>query len=217
MQATRDRYLRIIADETDRLERSAATSSIWRRRRWGGAMQPEDVSVRALFDRVHARHEREVTARGISLTDRIAPGAESVYGDPDRLEQVLQNLAANALRYTPDGGAISLSAEIVNDAMRIIVRDNGPGIEPGHLPLIFDRFFKPTPRALPSAAADSACPSSRPSSSGTAARSRRITTVARYSRSCSPLPTAPCRRTRISVTRAEPDPAGAGPQSILLV
>ena len=142
-QATRDRYLRIIADETDRLERICGDLlDLARVEGGGGVMQPEDVSVRALFDRVHARHEREVTARGISLTDRIAPGAESVYGDPDRLEQVLQNLAANALRYTPDGGAISLSAEIVNDAMRIIVRDNGPGIEAGHLPLIFDRFFK---------------------------------------------------------------------------
>jgi two-component system sensor histidine kinase BaeS len=142
-QATRDRYLGIIADETDRLERIVGDLlDLARLEGGGGAMQPEDVSVRALFDRVRARHERDFTARAITLTDRIAPGAESVYGDPDRLEQVLQNLAANALRHTPDGGTLSLSAEIVDDTMRISVRDNGPGIDPSHLPLIFDRFFK---------------------------------------------------------------------------
>jgi len=142
-QATRDRYLRIIADETDRLERIVGDLlDLARLEGGGGAMQPEDVSVRALFERVHARHERDLRARGVTLTDSIASGAETVYGDPDRLEQVLQNLAANALRHTPDGGAIVLSAEIVDDKMRISVRDNGPGIEPSHLPLIFDRFFK---------------------------------------------------------------------------
>ena len=44
-------------------------------------------------------------------------GAETVEGDPDRLEQALQNLAANALRHTPDGGVITLSATIENGAL----------------------------------------------------------------------------------------------------
>ena len=70
------------------------------------------------------------------------PGAESVDGDPDRLEQALQNLAANALRHTPDGGEISLGESIGDDGSMLSVRDTGPGIPPEHLPLIFDRFYK---------------------------------------------------------------------------
>ena len=63
-------------------------------------------------------------------------------GDPERLEQALQNLVANALRYTPDEGRISLATERANGDVRIIVRDSGPGIPGDHLPHIFDRFYK---------------------------------------------------------------------------
>ena len=60
-----------------------------------------------------------------------------------RLEQALQNLAANALRHAPDGGAIHLSARRGDKGeVHIVVRDTGPGIAPEHLPLIFDRFYK---------------------------------------------------------------------------
>ena len=73
---------------------------------------------------------------------RIEPGAEYVVGDPDRLEQALQNLAANALRHTPDGGQIHLAAKIDAAQFHITVRDTGPGVAPEHLPFIFDRFYK---------------------------------------------------------------------------
>ena len=73
---------------------------------------------------------------------RIDPGAEIVPGDPDRLEQALQNLAGNALRYTPDGGEVSLTAMPRDKSVVITVRDSGPGIPDTQLPLIFDRFYK---------------------------------------------------------------------------
>jgi two-component system sensor histidine kinase BaeS len=98
--------------------------------------------VQALFERVHSRHERELTARRITLAANIGHGAETVIGDPDRLEQALQNLAANALRHTPDGGEIVMSADVVGAKLRLRVRDSGTGIPPEHLPLIFDRFYK---------------------------------------------------------------------------
>jgi two-component system phosphate regulon sensor histidine kinase PhoR len=72
----------------------------------------------------------------------VDPAAARIAGDPDRLEQALQNLTANALHHTPPGGTITVSAEPAPGAIRVTVRDTGPGIAPEHLPLIFDRFYK---------------------------------------------------------------------------
>jgi signal transduction histidine kinase len=141
--STRERYLRIVDEETRRLEHIIGDLLDLARLEGGGAtLRHERVSIAALFSRVSERHERESRERGITLTTLVEPGAETVMGDPDRLEQVLQNLAANALRHIPDGGRLSLTAVARADAISITVRDNGPGIPPEHLPLIFDRFYK---------------------------------------------------------------------------
>jgi signal transduction histidine kinase len=73
---------------------------------------------------------------------RIDPGAEMVKGDRDRLEQALQNLAANALRFAPSGTAIELSSRAADDHVILAVTDGGPGIAAEHLPHLFDRFYK---------------------------------------------------------------------------
>lgn len=65
-----------------------------------------------------------------------------VNGDRDRLKQVLLNLVANAIQYTPPGGEIFLSLSKLGDQARLIVRDTGPGIPAEDLPHIFDRFYR---------------------------------------------------------------------------
>ena len=140
---TRQRYVAIVTDETYRLEHIVGDLLDLARLEGGGlTMRRVTVDLAALFERVAERHGRELQARHVSLMRQVAPGAEGVTGDPDRLEQALQNLAANALRHTPDGGELRLLADRVNAGVRISVRDSGPGIAPEHLPLIFDRFYK---------------------------------------------------------------------------
>src|ERR1700724_3544901 len=122
---------------------SWAISSIWRasRRgapRWGA----EGWGGENLFGRVAARHEPDAKARGITLSTSVAAGAEIVYGDALRIEQALQNLAANALRHTPPGGEVELRAEIDGDEVLVSIRDTGAGIPSEHLPFVFDRFYK---------------------------------------------------------------------------
>ena len=140
---TRERYLQIVTEETHRLERIIGDLLDLARLEGGGsAMRRERVDVGAIFRRVAARHERELREHGVRLVAQVDPGAEHVMGDSDRLEQALQNLAANALRHTPEGGEILLKSSVAPVGSMLIVRDTGPGIPEEHLPLIFERFYK---------------------------------------------------------------------------
>jgi len=141
--ATRQRYLTIIGDETVRLEHIVGDLlDLARVEGGGGRWKFESVPVNALFERVLNRHEPQLLERSISLDRRIAEDAGSVYGDANRLEQALQNLAANAIRHTPEGGRVTLSADRVNEEILLAVEDSGPGIPPEHLARVFDRFYK---------------------------------------------------------------------------
>lgn len=96
----------------------------------------------ALLDRVVARHTLVAQSKGISL--RVEPTANlpAVLADPERMAQVLDNLVLNAFRYTDQGGEIVLSAQVMDEVVRLQVRDNGSGIAAENLPFIFDRFYR---------------------------------------------------------------------------
>ena len=155
-EGTKARYLGIIGDETARLERIIGDLlDLARLEGGGGSLTLEDVAVAQLFDRVAARHERAAAAASVTIAADIAPGAGEVRGDRNRLEQALQNLAANAMRYAPPGSTLRLSAHPVDGAVVLAVEDQGPGIAPEHLPHVFDRFYKAeASRAVREAQAD---------------------------------------------------------------
>lgn len=142
-EATRARYLTIIGDETHRLERLLGDLlDLARLEGGGGSLQIERVPVAQLFDRVMARHEHACRTAGVTMQASIEPGAESANGDRDRLEQALQNLAANAIRYAPRGSTVRIASRLSEDGVALSVEDEGAGIADEHLPHIFDRFYK---------------------------------------------------------------------------
>jgi two-component system, OmpR family, sensor kinase len=143
---TRERYLAIIQDETQRVEHIVGDLLDLSRLEGGGeSFDAQDVPLEDLFGRVLARHGRAAEQKGVDMKATIAPGAEIVTGDPMRLEQALQNLAANALRHTPRGGSVTLSAAFEDGAPVVSVTDTGSGIASEHLPRVFDRFYKVDP------------------------------------------------------------------------
>jgi signal transduction histidine kinase len=143
-EATRARYLGVIGDETARLERLIGELlDLARLEGGGGSLRIEQVSVAQLFDRVVARHERACADASVTMTATIGAGAEVVNADRDRLEQAMQNLAANAIRYAPPQSTIRITARgDGDDGVTLSVIDEGAGILPEHLPYIFDRFYK---------------------------------------------------------------------------
>ena len=142
-QPTRHRYLDIVEQETHKLEAIIGELLDLARLEGGGdTLKVEAVAVEDLFSRVADRHQPVLRERNITLAQQIADGTPRLRGDAARLEQALQNVAANAIRHTPSGGRIMLDASRDGDMVCIRVRDTGPGIPPEHLPRVFDRFYK---------------------------------------------------------------------------
>jgi two-component system, OmpR family, sensor kinase len=141
--ASKRRYLQIVTEETARLEHIVGDLLDLARLEGGGvAFSDDEVSVPALMNRLRDRHARTLAEKRIALDTGVAPGVSTIRGDGNRLEQALQNLVANALRHTPEGGRVAVTVDEVDDAVRFTVDDTGPGIPPEHLPRIFDRFYK---------------------------------------------------------------------------
>ncbi|MBI2186488.1 MAG: two-component sensor histidine kinase, partial [Acidobacteria bacterium] len=80
--------------------------------------------------------------RQVALRMDVPDGTDQIVGDADRIEQVIENLVANALRHTPAGGAITLAARTTAGRAVLTVTDTGEGIAPEHLPYVFERFYK---------------------------------------------------------------------------
>jgi signal transduction histidine kinase len=140
---TRERYLGIISDETHKLEALIGDLlDLARLEGGGGTLIREDVPVRELFGRIADRHGPGLRDRKITLEVKVNPPDLTVNGDAQKLEQALQNLAANAIRHTPVGGTLTLLAGTADNQAIFTVRDTGPGIPPEHLPHIFERFYK---------------------------------------------------------------------------
>jgi signal transduction histidine kinase/AmiR/NasT family two-component response regulator len=79
-------------------------------------------------------------AKGIHLSAQIAPEAETVSGDTERLQQVVWNLLSNAVKFAPNGGRVEVRLERADSQVEIVVTDNGQGISPEFLPYVFERF-----------------------------------------------------------------------------
>jgi signal transduction histidine kinase len=140
---TRERYFTTIERETLRLDRIVQDLLDLARLESGvGTLNVRLFAMRRLFEHVVQRHEHEARLRRISLDLSVTDAADQVVADPDRFEQVVENLVANALRHTPAGGTIELCASTEGDGVVVSVVDSGEGIARAHLPYVFDRFYK---------------------------------------------------------------------------
>src|SRR5581483_9546786 len=102
----------------------------------------QPLPVSSLLQQARLAFRTQAAQRNISITVEPSENLPLVSADSLRMGQVLSNLIENALKFTPEGGQIVLSAKQVNDQVQITVRDTGVGIEPGEHEKIFDRFYR---------------------------------------------------------------------------
>ena len=105
----------------------------------------ERVDVQEVISSVVKSETRSAEKRGHDL--RFDPNVEvaPVCADPKELRRVLSNIVENAIKYTPDGGSIVLSAVQQDGQVAINVADNGRGIPPEDMPILFDKFHRGRP------------------------------------------------------------------------
>lgn len=143
--ATREgaRAVKVIQEEGERIERLVGDLLDLARFEAGGiSLAQESVDVDEVFERVSERHAKAAQDKQVSIVIEPHDDDLRLVGDPMRIEQALQNLAANALKHTPPGGVVRLGARRDDGRVQLTVTDNGRGIPAEHLPHVFDRFYK---------------------------------------------------------------------------
>lgn len=137
--------LQVLRDQGTRLTRLAQDLAAVTRAESGDVRldtsphRPADLLNRAAAAAA-ARADAADVALGVDPTVRA--DLPEVDVDPERIAQVLGNLVDNALRHTPPGGSVTLGGRATTDAVELSVTDTGAGIEPRHLPHVFERFYR---------------------------------------------------------------------------
>lgn len=100
------------------------------------------ADVREVLSRPAERLRPQAERAGLTLSVELPPDPPRVLADVERMQQVVINLLHNAIKFTPPGGRVNISAEAAGDEMIMSVRDTGVGIAAENLDRIFERFYK---------------------------------------------------------------------------
>jgi len=140
----RNKFLDIMAIETARLKRLIEDllilSDIENRR---NVSMEQQIHVQQSLQEIISSIMPIAQARGIDVVLTVDPNLK-IQGSEDRFKQMMLNLIENAIKYSRDGGAVRVSAEMVSETEQILiqVRDQGIGISPEHIDRLFERFYR---------------------------------------------------------------------------
>ncbi len=105
-------------------------------------LSPEEIHLPDLLRDIARDFALRAKKKGVMLRIEVPADIAPLYADPLRMEQVLTNLTDNALKFTPEGGTVTLGAAGRDGGIELWVSDTGQGILSSHLPHIFERFYR---------------------------------------------------------------------------
>jgi len=133
--------LAVIEDEADHLDELIENLLDASRLEAGGlAINATDLALPRLTERVAERYRTQSEKHKITVD--FPEDFPVVLADEQRVSQVLLNLISNAVKYSPKGGEVRISGQVRPEHVIVCVQDQGPGIPPGDIPHIFDRFYR---------------------------------------------------------------------------
>lgn len=133
----------ILRDQTRRLGRlSSDLRALTEAERDATLLDSRCVAVATVVGAAVDAFAPSYRTKGVALTSEIDPRLPDLWADPQRIDQVLANLLANALRHTAAGGTVRVRAASAGGTVRIQIADDGDGIPPEHLPRVFERFYR---------------------------------------------------------------------------
>jgi signal transduction histidine kinase len=136
-------FLEIISRHTQRMER--LVKDLLRLARLDAGQETIErlaCPVAAIVGAVEHDLQERLAHRGQRLVLSIGDGAESVVGDPAKLQDVLRNLIENAGNYGPEGGVVDVESRVEGGGVTVSISDRGPGIPEGDLARVFERFYR---------------------------------------------------------------------------
>ncbi|MDR0857446.1 MAG: HAMP domain-containing protein [Oscillospiraceae bacterium] len=140
---TRKYFLNVILNESDRMTKLVQDLLVLFKFDAGEIpFSFETFDLTEAVRRVYEAMALEAEKHGLSVTLDCGTEPLLCYGDRDRIEQVLMNVVSNAVRYTPEGGRIEISAYSGMSTLVAAVRDSGIGIPESDMPRLFDRFYR---------------------------------------------------------------------------
>ena len=137
------RFLEIVLRHTERLGRLLSDLTDLSNIELGKlALRLSETTLAPIVESVLAIMGPRAEQRGVTIEAEIPDALPSVDADHDRVAQILINLVDNAVKYTPPGGRVSVSATVVGSAVEVCVLDSGVGIPSADLPRVTERFYR---------------------------------------------------------------------------
>ncbi|HEX2081393.1 MAG TPA: ATP-binding protein [Longimicrobium sp.] len=136
----RTEAIRHLAQQVDRLRQDLLDVAAIEAGRL--SIEPMEADLGAVVEEVMGTVAAAAQEKGLRMDASVPADLPAVWADAERIQQLLGNLVGNAVKFTPEGGAVEVRCAMEDGLVRVSVADTGPGMPPEQLPHVFDRFWQ---------------------------------------------------------------------------